>query len=1060
MWIVRLALRRPYTFIVGALLIGIFGVLSISRMPTDIFPEIDIPVVAVIWQYSGMPPEEMERRIVTGYERGLTTTVNDIEHIESQTLNGVSVVKVFFHQGAKIEAAVAQISAGAQSGIRSMPPGIIPPNILRFNASNVPILQLGLSSETLSEQETFDLGFNFMRTRLATVQGAQVPLPFGGKFRQINVDLDPAAMYAKGISASDISNAINAQNLILPSGTMKIADRDYYVRMNASPDVVNGLNDMPIKSVNGNTVYIKDVAQVRDGYGNQTNIVRRDGHKGALLMILRGGGASTLDVVRRVREIMPTVMATLPPALKVEFLSDQSVFVKNSLDGVVREALIAALLTALLIFLFLGSWRSTLIVALSIPLSILTSLIVLGAIGQTINVMTLGGLALAVGILVDDATVGIENIHRNLDHGKSIEKSIIDGTQQIAVPTFVSTLSICIVFVPVFFLSGVAKSLFAPLAMAVIFAMLASYLISRTLVPTLVRYALDSEARLEAKGHQAGILERTHQVFNRFFERLRGRYSATLQLALSNPRRTTAIFTTFCLASLVLIPFVGEDFFPRVDSGQLRVHLRAPAGTRLEETEQITAAVERTIRKVIPAGDLSFILDNVGISTSGTNLAVSDNPTIGASDGEILISLKPDRKGQTFEYRKQLRKQLNLEYPSVTFFFQAADIVGQILNFGLPAPIDIQLAGPNKKENYAIIQKIQAEVRKISGAVDVHIHQVTNAPELALNVDRIRSSQMGLTQREVATSLMLSLSGSGQTAPNFWLNPVNGVNYPVGVQTPQYRISSLDDLSGTPVIGGSAVHPQQLGNLASMTRTTSFAVVNHYNVQPAFDVYANTQDRDLGGVARDVDKVVNRYKDKLPRGSSLVVRGQVESMRTSFLGLGLGLLFAVVFVYLLMVVNFQSWLDPFIIIMALPGALAGIVWALFATSTTLSVPSLMGAIMSMGVATANSILIVSFANEQRQLGLSSTEAAMLAGFTRLRPVMMTALAMIIGMLPMALGMGEGAEQNAPLGRAVIGGLVIATFATLFFVPVVYSVLRTKAPVLHILEDERVLVETA
>jgi CzcA family heavy metal efflux pump len=1057
MWIVRLALRRPYTFIVGALLIVIFGALAAARMATDIFPEIDIPIVAVIWQYNGMPPEEMERRIVTGFERGLTTSVNDIEHIESQTLNGVSITKVFFHPGAKIEAAVAQISAQAATNMRQMPPGITPPNILRFNASNVPVLQVSLSSPTLAEQEIFDLAQNFMRTRLATVQGASIPLPFGGRNRQIMVDLDPAAMFARGVSASDVSSAINAQNLILPSGNMKVAERDYYVRLNGSPEVVQGLNELPIKTVNGNTVYIKDVAQVRDGFGIQSNIVRRDGHRGALMMILRSSGASTLDIVRRVREIMPSVESTLPAALNVEILSDQSVFVRNSLNGVIGEALLAASLTALLIFMFLGSWRSTLIVALSIPLSILTSVVLLGAMGQTINMMTLGGLALAVGILVDNATVGIENIHRNLDQGKSIQRAILDGTQQVASPTFVSTLAICIVFAPVFFLSGVAGSLFAPLAMAVIFAVLASYVLSLTLVPTLVRYALAREAQLEATQPHKSWLERLHLAFDRVFERSRARYHATLNVALANPRRTTGIFVVFCAASLVLVPFIGQDFFPRVDSGRLRVHLRAPAGTRLEQTEQITAAVETTIRKVIPASDLDFIIDNVGIALAGSNLAVSDNPTIGASDGEIVITLKPERKGSTFEYRKQLRKQLAAEYPDVTFFFQAADIVGQILNFGLPAPIDVQVAGPNKKENYALIRQIQDDIRKIPGAVDVHIHQVINAPELALTVDRIRSSQMGLTQRDVATSILLSLSGSGQTAPNFWLNPANGVQYNISVQTPQHRMSSLDALRATPVLT-AGVTPQLLGNLASVERRTSFAVVNHYNVQPTFDVYANVQDRDLGGVAADVDRVVASYADKLPRGTTIAVRGQVESMRSSFLGLGFGLLFAVVLVYLLMVVNFQSWLDPFIIIMALPGAVAGIVWALFASSTTLSVPALMGAIMSMGVATANSILIVSFANEQRRLGVSAGDAALLAGYTRLRPVVMTALAMIIGMLPMALGLGEGAEQNAPLGRAVIGGLVVATFATLFFVPVVYSVLRTKAPVEHVLEDEHVLVE--
>ncbi|MEP6692173.1 MAG: efflux RND transporter permease subunit [Gemmatimonadaceae bacterium] len=1042
MWIVRLALRRPYTFIVGALLVVIFGVLSIKRTPTDILPEIDIPVVSVIWTYNGMAPEEMERRIVTSSERSITTTVNDVEHIESQSLSGVAVIKVFFHPNAKIEAAVAQLAAQMSSLVRVLPPGITPPNIIRFNASNVPILQVALSSETLSEQELYDYGTNFIRTRLATVQGAQLPLPYGGRARAIMVDLDPSALYAKGLSASDVSNAINVQNLILPSGTAKLGEREYSVRLNASPDVLAELNELPVKQVNGAMVYIKDVAQVRDGYNVQANIVRRDGRRGALLTVLKGGGASTLDVVQRVKDVLPSIMATMPASLHAELLADQSIFVRAAINAVTREAVIAACLTAMMILLFLGSWRSTLIVAISIPLSILVSLICLSALGQTINTMTLGGLALAVGILVDDATVGVENIHRNYIGEQTVEGAILIGAAEIAVPTFVSTLSICIVFVPVFFLTGAAKSLFVPLAMAVIFAMLASYVISRTLVPTLLRYAMEREAHAEHLG--SGSFARLHLGFDERFERLRLRYRDALAAALANRRTVTLTFTLFCLLTLLLIPFIGEDFFPRVDSGQIRLHVRAPAGTRVEETEQLVASIERTIRKVIPPADLKLVLDNVGIPSS-FNLAFSDNPTIGVSDGEILITLAPDRRGDTFDYTRQLRNRLRTDYPQATFFFQAADIVSQILNFGLPAPMDVQVIGTNKLASYAIAREIRDAMTRVPGAADVHVHQVVNAPELLFSVDRIKAGQAGLTQRDVAGNMTVALSSSGQTAPNFWLNPQNGVSYPVSVMTPAYRMSSLEELTSTPIAAAGAV-TQLFGNMATMQRRQGLGVVNHYNVQPVFDVYANVAGRDLGGVARDVDDIIAKVRPKLPRGGTIVMRGQVASMRASFLGLGVGLLFAVVLVYLLMVVNFQSWIDPLVIIAALPGALAGIVWILFATQTTLSVPSLMGAIMSVGVATANSILIVAFANGLRAQGRTAMEAALEAGYVRLRPVLMTALAMVIGMLPMALGVGEGAEQNAPLGRAVIGGLLLATVATLFIVPIVYSVFRERQPV--------------
>ncbi|MFN8003229.1 MAG: efflux RND transporter permease subunit [Acidobacteriota bacterium] len=1047
MWIVRLALRRPYTFVVAALLIALLGGVMIVRMPTDIFPEIDIPVVSVIWTYNGISAEEMERRIVTSSERGLTTTVNDIEHIESQALNGVAVIKVFFHPGAKIEAAVAQIGAMSQSVLRVLPPGTTAPFIVRYNVSNVPILQASVSSDTLTEQQLYDYSQNFIRTQLATVQGASMPVPYGGKPRQIMVDIDGPALYAKGLSPADISAAINAQNLILPGGAAKFGTREYNVRLNSSPDTVAGLNDLPIKQVGGATVYLRDVAQVRDGSQVQTNIVRQDGRRAALLTVLKSGGASTLDIVSRVKDALPRILTTVPKELKVNLLFDQSLFVRAAINGVIAEAIIAACLTAAMILLFLGSWRSTLIVTISIPLSILCSVIVLNLLGQTLNVMTLGGLALAVGILVDDATVEIENIHRNLGQGKPLKQAILDGAQQIAVPAFVSTLAICIVFVPVVFLSGAAKSMFTPLALAVVFAMLASYLLSRTLIPTMVMYLLRDEAKLyhgegEFVAESPGLIGRVHNGFNHVFERLLERYQALLVWALGHRRTIFIGFLAFCGGSFLFLPFIGEDFFPTVDAGQFRLHVRAPAGTRLEETERIFGQVEDAIRRTIPPQELGLILDNIGLPSIGINLAYSDSATVSLSDGEILVALK-DKHRPTPEYVKQLRRELKQQFPDLTFFFQPADIVSQILNFGLPAPIDIQIVGRDRQGNYELARQIEQRVARIPGAADVHLHQVVDLPELLVNVDRARAEQVGLTQRDIAANVLTSLSSSSQTAPNFWLNPENGVSYFVAVQTPQYKMDSVGALQNTPITGNGVATPQLLSNLASVEHRTALAVVNHYNVQPAFDVYANVQGRDLGGVARDIDRVLNEFEAKLPRGSSLVMRGQVENMRSSFVGLGFGLLFAIVLVYFLMVVNFQSWLDPFIILMALPGALAGILWMLFVTQTTISVPSLMGAIMCVGVATANSILLVTFANDQRLHGLDAVQAALAAGHTRLRPVLMTALAMIIGMLPMALGWGEGGEQNAPLGRAVIGGLLLATIATLFFVPVVYSVLRRK-----------------
>ncbi|PYK44834.1 MAG: RND transporter [Verrucomicrobia bacterium] len=1075
MWIVRLALRRPYTFTVMAILIVLLGIVTVTRMATDIFPKIDIPVVSVIWSFPGVAPEEMEKRFVTVTERAMTTTVNDIEHIESQSYNGVSVIKVFFHEGAKVEAGVAQITSITQTLLRILPPGTTPPLIVQYSASNVPILQLGLTSKTLSEQDLYDLGLNFIRTQLATVQGAQVPLPYGGKSRQVMVDLDPQKLFGKGLSPADVSAALNAQNVILPAGTQKIGDREYNVRLNSSPRLLQTLNDLPIKQVNGAMVYIRDVANVRDGFAVQTNIVAQNRVRSALLTVLKSASASTLDIITRVKAALPRIKATLPPELDITQLFDQSIFVRAAINGVLKEGVIAACLTALMILLFLGSWRSTLVVATSIPLSILCSIIILSALGQTMNLMTLGGLALAVGILVDDATVEIENIHRNLAMKKPMVRAILDGASQIAVPAFVSTLCICIVFVPIFFLSGTARFLFQPLAMAVIFAMLASYFLSRTVVPTMVRFLLGghldeidtslahgfdqhdgSEKKIDnphreeratphrsALGRFFGFLNSIHEKFNYVFEKLRARYVNALRWCLEHRRTVFVGMGAMVLISFCLVPFLGRDFFPAVDAGQFRLHVRAPAGTRLESTQERFFQVGHAIREVIPPDEIQNVLDNIGLPTSGINLAFGDSSTISSADGEILVALNPNHK-PTAQYVRILREKLHHDFPDMEFFFSAPDIVSQILNFGIPAPIDIQLTGRDPK-GYDIANQIKTRVAQIPGAVDVHVHQLVHGPDLRVNVDRTKAEQIGLTQSNVAQTMLISLSSSGQTAPNYWLNFQNGVNYQVAVQTPQYKMDTLQDLKNTPVVAPNLPSPELLGNLATIERRESPVIVNHYNVQPVFDVLANVQARDLGGVADQVAKVVDSFKSKLPRGTFLSMRGQVQSMNSSFAGLGGGLIFAIVLVYFLMVVNFQSWTDPFIIIMALPGALCGIIWMLFLSGTTLNVPSLMGAIMAIGVATANSILVVTFANDERcaHENKNAFDAALAAGFTRLRPVMMTALAMIIGMLPMSLGLGEGGEQNAPLGRAVIGGLLVATVTTLFFVPVVYSLLRKK-----------------
>ncbi len=1039
MWIVALALRRPYTFVVMALVIILLTPITILRTPTDIFPSIDIPVVSVVWFYTGLSPLDMADRIVANSERGITTTVNDIEHMESQSVYGLGIIKIFFRPGTNVQGAIAQITAICQTSVRSLPPGTTPPLIISYSASTTPIIQLGLSSKTLPEQQLFDLGQNFLRNFLATVPGAATPYPYGGKIRQIQVDLDLPKLQAYGLQPNDIVNAVNAQNIILPSGTIKMGSLEYNVEMNGTPETIAELNDLPVKTSNGSTLYMRDVAHIRDGFAPQTNIVRQDGNRGALMSIYKNGNASTLQIVAGVKSIVQQAAQALPPELKVTALFDQSLFVRASIYGVLREGLIAAALTAVMILIFLGDWRPTIVISISIPLSIFVSIILLGAIGQTINIMTLGGLALAVGILVDDATVEIENIERNLAMGKEMKQAILDGAQQIAVPAFVSTLSICIVFVPMFFLTGVAKFLFVPLAEAVSFAMLASYLLSRTLIPTLVMYIMRGHEHRSETGKT--FLGRFQRGFERKFEDFRRGYEALLETTLEHRGIFMVCFLAFCLLSLGLYSFLGQDFFPQVDAGLLRLHVRARPGLRVEETARLCDEIENTLRHEIPNGQLQTVLDNIGLPNSGINQSYSSNGTIGTSDAEILIALDPEHHAPTAGLMRHLREVLPQRFPGVEFFFQPADIVTQILNFGLPAPIDVQVVGTDMHSSYVIAQQIANKMRHIPGTADVHVQQLLSLPTLHMDIERTRVTQVGLTARDVAQSALVSLSGSFQTSPNFWLNPKNEVTYQVAVQSPQYRLTNLQDLLDIPVI--SQQGPQLMGNLVQMSPVTRPATVNHWNVQPVIDVYASTQDRDLGAVAAETDKVIKTFEGHLPRGTHIVVRGQVATMRSSFIGLGAGLAGAILLVYLLIVINFQSWLDPFIIIAALPGALAGICWFLLLTHTTLSVPSLTGAVMCMGVATANSILMVSFAREQMDEGIPAVKAAVAAGYTRVRPVLMTALAMIIGMVPMALGFGEGGEQNAPLGRAVIGGLLFATVATLFFVPSVFAILHSR-----------------
>ncbi|MDR3556513.1 MAG: efflux RND transporter permease subunit [Syntrophobacteraceae bacterium] len=1043
MWIVRLALARPYTFIVMALAIGLVSLVVIPNTPTDIFPEINIPVIALNWSYDGLQAREMEHRITTLVERGITVLVNDVEHIESQSLNGRAIIKIFFQPRVNIATAVGQTTAISQTFLRSLPPGATPPLVTIYSASTVPVLQIGLTSNRLSQQQLFDCGNNFIRTQLATVQGASVPFPYGGMPRQICLDINSAALQAKGLSPVDIVSAVNGQNLIVPTGTAKLGSLEYGVELNGSPDTVAELNGLPVKTVNGSTIYLRDVAHVRDGFSPQTNVVLVNGRRGVFMSVYKTGTASTLSIVDRVKQRLEVLAPTLPPALKVSTFFDQSLFVRAAIRGVLREAVTAAFLTAIMILLFLGNWKSTLIIATSIPLSILVSLLCLSALGETINIMTLGGLALAVGILVDDATVEIENINRNLAMGKETVRAILDGARQIAVPAFVSTLCICIVFIPMFFLSGVAKYLFVPMAEALIFAMLASYMWSRTIVPTLAMYLLSAEDEYQARpGEKMGFLRRYQQAFERSFERFRAGYLRALASALERPRLFVACFFIFCVLSTGLTFVLGRDFFPTVDAGQIRLHLRARTGLRIEETARLADEVDQEIRRTIPQHDLGTVLDNIGLPYSSINMTYSNSGTIGTADSEILVQLKEKRLRPTSAYVEELRRRLPREFPGVQFFFQPADIVTQILNFGTPAPIDIQIIGRDQEGDYQIGRKLVSEIRHIPGTTDVHLQQAFDSPTLHMDIDRTRAQYVGLQARDIAQNLLVTLSSSFQTAPSFWLDPTNGVSYNVAVQSPQYRIDSFQALQNIPVAAaGNKTAPQILGNLVSTSIVARPALISHYNVQPLIDVYAAVSGRDLGAVADDIAKRIDRIGKDLPRGSRIRVRGQVQTMTSSFWGLGVGLLGAIVLAYLLIVVNFQSWLDPFIIITALPGALAGICWMLLITHTSLSVPSLTGAIMCMGVATANSILVVSFAREQLKEGKMAMEAALQACRVRIRPVLMTALAMMIGMAPMAVGLGEGGEQNAPLGRAVIGGLLFATIATLFFVPTVFSLIH-------------------
>jgi multidrug efflux pump subunit AcrB len=1052
--IVRIALKRPFTFVVMAILIVIFGGLAVVRTPTDIFPDIRIPVIAVVWTYRGLSPDDMAGRVIYYYERQLSTVVNDIDHIESQSLTGVGIVKIFFHPGTDIRTATAQVTSVSQTVLKQMPPGITPPQILNYNASTVPILQLALSSPTLAEKDIFDLGQNFIRPALASVQGTAIPTPYGGKERQIQINVNPQALQADHLSAEDLATALAAQNQIIPAGTMKVGNFEYNVKLNNSPSVVDELNNLPVKQENGTTIYMRDVAHVADSNPPQRNVVRMNGRRSVLMTVLKSGSVSTLNIVDDVKALLPRLKQTLPSSLKIVPVADQSIFVRAAISGVVREGAIAAALTGLMILLFLGSWRSTLIIMISIPLAILFSIALLSAMGQTLNIMTLGGLALAVGILVDDATVTIENINWHLEKRKPVPQAILDGAQQIVVPAFVSFLCICIAFVPMFFLPGVSGFLFAPMAMAVVFGLLGSFILSRTLVPTLASYFLvehgdvhdQDVARshdISAGHHPKNPLAKLQHGFEMRFEKVRAAYQKYLTFALDNRKIFAAGFLGFVLLSFLLAPFLGENFFPAVDAGEISLHVRGPMGTRIEETAALFDHVEARIRQIIPPDQLGSIVDNIDLPVSGTNRAYINTGSVGPEDGDMLISLN-ENHAPTAEYVKRLREALPSSFPGSTFSFLPADIVSQILNFGSPAPIDVVVTGPDKVKDEAYATELVKRIASVPGAVDVRLEQSSHYPEFGVDVDRSRASQVGITERDVTNSLVVNLASSYQVAPTFWLNPKNGVSYPIVIQTPQYRLDTLGELKTLPITGAKAGAPQLLGGISDIHREVSDAVVSHYAIQPAFDVYATTQGRDLGSVANAIQKVLDKTRHDLPAGATVTLRGQVQTMNEAFSGLFFGLAEAVVLIYLLMVVNFHSWADPFVIIMALPAALAGIVWMLFTTHTTLSVPALTGAIMCMGVATANSVLVVSFARERLEATGDAMQAAIEAGFTRFRPVLMTALAMIIGMAPMALGLGEGGEQNAPLGRAVIGGLLFATFATLFFVPALFAMVRGRS----------------
>jgi CzcA family heavy metal efflux pump len=1056
MWIVRLALRRPYTFVVLSLLLFFLGPVVIERTPVDIFPDIDIPVVSVIWQYAGLSPQQLSDRITVQFERSLTTTVNDIEHTESQTLNGIAVIKVYFQPNVNISQAVAQVTAIAQTALRTYPPGTTPPLVIQYSASSVPVLQLGLSGAGLTEQQLNDFGTNFIRTRLATVQGAAVPSAYGGKLRQIQVDIDTQKLQAHGVSAADVVNTMGAQNIILPAGDVKMGHVDYQIETNSAPDSVAALNDLPIKTVNGSTVYIHDIGNVRDGFPPQTNIVRVDGQRASLMTILKTGNASTLDIISNVRKQLPLIAAQLPQALRIRPISDQSVFVKSAISGVAREAIIAGCLTAAMILIFLGSWRSTLIIAVSIPLSILCSLLMLSALGETINIMTLGGLALAVGILVDNATVVIENINRFLELGEQVEPAILDGAAQIVLPILVSTFAICIVFVPMFFLGGVARYLFVPLAEAVVFAVLASYFLSLTVVPTMAKYLLKGHEhdRVQQARASRNPFVRFQITFEHYFERLRDWYHGVLRLFLENRPAFLLSIVAFWVVSLALLyPWLGQDFFPSVDGGQFKLHVRAHTGTRIEDTARLCDQIEDVIRREIPATELGTIIDNIGLPYSGLNLSYTNSAPVGTGDADILVSLAGKHR-PTAEYTRALRDKLTQDFPGTEFYYLPTDMVSQILNFGLPAQIDVQVTGLLVDQNRQIAEQLMQQIGRVPGTTDLRIQQPFNQPKWTVDVDRTRAQQVGYSQREVAQDLLTSLSGSFQTSPSFYLNPQNHVSYNIAVETPQYEVKDLQELENFPIAtNGSAQQPQILGNLASFERGVEPGTLSHFNAQPVIDIYGSVEGTDLASVAGKIETILSDSKATLPRGTEINLRGQIQTMHSSFQGLSYGLLFSIVLVYALIVVNFQSWLDPFIIIAALPGALAGIVWLLFLTGTHISVPALTGAIMCMGVATANSILVVSFAKEQMEHGMSATQAALSAGFTRFRPVIMTALAMIIGMVPMALGLGDGGEQNAPLGRAVIGGLLLATFGTLTFVPVFFSLMHRNDPPLARTEAE-------